>query len=128
MRSKLASFSSISKASFLPSFEVILPSLISQPASLSRVSDRRCKSRTLPVPSVPEQLAPRVEGEALHAGRQLVRDLRFHDPAVLDRRDVVGRRPVARDILLPDVDLACLEGFELDGDVAIVLVADDVVV
>ena len=75
--------------------------------------------------AVLEDVAPDVEGEALHAGRQLVRDLSLLDAAVLHRRDVVGGRPVARDVLLADVDLAGLEGLELHGDVAIVLVAHD---
>jgi hypothetical protein len=53
-----------------------------------------------------------------------VRDLVAPDTTVLDRRHVVCGCPIARDVLLTDVDFAGLEGLELYRDVTIILVAD----
>ena len=61
-----------------------------------------------------ELVAPRVEGEGLHDSPIAHRKLLEQDALFLDRREIVGRRPVLGAVLGAPVELVGLERFERD--------------
>ena len=71
-------------------------------------------------------VAPRVDEPALRARRRVVGQHVALDAAVLDRREIVARRPGARGELLAEQIALGGEAFEADLAVAIVLEAHDV--
>ena len=89
-----------------------------RPFEVERVAERLTYAPVL------EDRAPLVEDEGLHPGGDFVLDLFLLDQAPLDRRAGVGRRPVLRDVLLPEVVLAGFERLERHVHVAIVVDAD----
>ena len=90
------------------------------PLEVERVGER------VPHPRVGEERPPRIVGERLHPGRDLVLDLLLLHEALLDRGEVVARRPALGGVLLAEVVGARLEGLERHGAVAVVVVAQDV--
>ena len=64
-----------------------------------------------------------VEDEGLHDAARALRELLQDDAPLAHCREVVGGGPVAGDVLLPEVELVALEGFEHHRRVAEVLTA-----
>ena len=78
----------------------------------------------LPHAAVLELRAPQIEHEALHRLRALDRHFLALDQSVAHCGEIVGRRPVLGATLLVIVEIACLEAFEGDRLVAIIVEAD----
>ncbi len=74
----------------------------------------------LPDSNVLELRAPGVDHPGLHAGGPLVRDALALDAAILDRGEVVARRPDARRELL--AERVALGGETFEGGVAVAVV------
>ena len=86
-----------------------------RPLEVERLGHRLAHQR------IGEHRTARVHRVALHAGRQVVREVVLDHQPACHRGEIIGGRPVLRDVLAAQVDLAGLERFHRHGRIAEIL-------